>query len=73
VLYRPEAFEALTDALWDEGRIRAAIGAIVADADASFDDQAFWPPIEDWDAGFGNAPLPLTTLYRGASGRRMGP
>jgi hypothetical protein len=67
-LYRPETFEPLTEEPWDEGRVRAAIRAIVADAEESFDQEALWPPVEDWDAGGGTAPLPLTTLYRGASG-----
>jgi hypothetical protein len=34
-LYKPAAFERLTNAPWDEGRVRAAIRAIVADADES--------------------------------------
>jgi Lanthionine synthetase C-like protein len=67
-LYRPEAFEPLTDQPWDEERVRAAIRAIVADAEANLDNEALWPPVEDWDAAGGTAPLPLTTLYRGASG-----
>jgi Lanthionine synthetase C-like protein len=67
-LYRPEAFEPLTDEPWDEGRVRAALRALVADAEACFDEEALWAPVEDWDAAHGTAPLPLTTLYRGASG-----
>ena len=67
-LYLPEAFEPLTDDPWDDDRVRTAIRALVADADKAFDEDALWAPIEDWDAGFGSAPLPLTTLYRGAAG-----
>jgi hypothetical protein len=70
VLYKPEGFEPLTDEAWDEARVREAIRAIVAGADASFDDETLWAPVED-DA-FGSAPLPLTTLYRGASGVAWG-
>ena len=33
MLYRPEAFEPLTDEPWEEARVRSAIKAIVADAD----------------------------------------
>jgi hypothetical protein len=33
VLYRPEAFEPLTDRPWDERRVRNAIDSIVTDAD----------------------------------------
>src|SRR5918992_3279646 len=67
-LYLPEAFEPLTDEPWNEERVHAGIRALVADADKSFDEGALWAPVEDWDAAFGSAPLPLTTLYRGASG-----
>jgi hypothetical protein len=67
-LYRPEAFEPLTDEPWDEERVRGAIRAMVTDAEASFDEEWLWAPVEDWDAAGGTAPLPLTTLYRGASG-----
>jgi hypothetical protein len=67
-LYLPEAFEPLTDDPWDDERVRTAIRALVVDAEEAFDEDAFWAPVEDWDAAFGSAPLPLTTLYRGAAG-----
>jgi hypothetical protein len=67
-LYLPEAFEPLTDEPWDEERVRRGIRALVADAERTFDEDALWAPVEDWDAAFGSAPLPLTTLYRGAAG-----
>jgi hypothetical protein len=78
VLYRPEAFEPLTDEPWDDGRVRAGIAAIVADADAHFDEDALWPANE-WDAW--NSTPPLKDLYCGAGGvvlaleilRRRGP
>ena len=65
MLYDPAAFEPLTDEPWDEGRVRDAIAALVADADAAFDPDALWPANE-WD-GY-NAPLPLKNLYVGAAG-----
>jgi len=65
VLYRPEAYEPLTDEPWDEGRVRAAVRGIVADADAAFDERELWPAHE-WD-GWQSA-LPLTHLYTGAAG-----
>jgi hypothetical protein len=65
VLYRPEAFEALTDARWDEQRAREAIRDIVADADAAFDAERLWPA-DEWDAW--TSPLPLKNLYVGAAG-----
>jgi hypothetical protein len=68
MLYRPEAFETLIDERWDEARVRERVRAIVAEADAVFDETDFWRPVEDWDTGGGSAPLPLTTLYRGAAG-----
>ena len=72
MLYLPEAFDPLTDEPWEETRVRDRIRAIVADADAVFDETDFWQPVEDWDTGGGSAPLPLSTLYRGASGVAWG-
>ena len=65
MLYRPEAFEPLTDETWDEARVRAGIAAIVADADEHFDPERLWPANE-WDAW--NSTPPLKDLYCGASG-----
>ncbi len=65
MLYEPAQFEPLTDELWDPARIEDAIAAIVADTDAAFDPEALWPA-HDWDGW--EEPLPLKTLYVGASG-----
>jgi hypothetical protein len=65
VLYRPEAFEPLTDTPWDEGAVRAGIHAIVADADRAFDPARLWPA-DEWDAW--TSPVPLKNLYVGAAG-----
>jgi lantibiotic modifying enzyme len=65
VLYRPDAFEPLTDEEWDEDRVRDAIRGIVADADDAFDPDELWPA-DEWDAWA--SPLPLKSLYVGASG-----
>jgi Lanthionine synthetase C-like protein len=65
VLYEPELHEPLTDEPWDEGRVRDAIGRIVADADAAFDPERLWPA-EEWDVYL--ATPPLKNLYVGASG-----
>ena len=65
MLYDPAAFEPLTDEQWDEARVRDAIAAIVADADAAFDPDELWPAHE-WD-GY-QAALPLKNLYVGAAG-----
>ena len=65
MLYRPAAFEPLTDGPWDENRIRGGIAAIVADADEHFDAEGLWPANE-WDAW--RATPPLKDLYCGATG-----
>jgi len=65
VLYDPQAFEPLTGERWDESRVRDAIHAIVADADAAFDPDGLWPAHE-WDVY--QATAPLKDLYVGASG-----
>lgn len=65
MLYRPDAFERLTDARWSERRVRRAIGEIVDDADTAYSEADFWPA-DDWDA-WGSS-RPLKTLYVGAAG-----
>lgn len=65
MLYQPELFEPLTDEPWDEGRVRAAIEEIVADADRAFDEHNLWPA-DEWDGW--QTPQPLTMLYVGAAG-----
>ena len=66
MLFDPAAHERLTDRPWSEAGARAAIGAIVADAEGAFDAQALWPAHpRDEEEG----PLPaVTSLYLGASG-----
>jgi hypothetical protein len=65
VLYEPDTFERLTEAPWKEGRVREAIAAIVADADAAFDADALWP-VHEWDEY--REGRPAKVLYAGASG-----
>ena len=65
MLFRPEAFESLTEEAWDEERARSGIRAIVADAEERFDPVALWPA-EEWDSW--GSPTPLTGLYCGAAG-----
>jgi Lanthionine synthetase C-like protein len=65
VLYRPEAFDTLTDRAWDEAWVRVRIGEIVADADASYGHADLWPA-EEWDS-WQNA-TPLKSVYVGAAG-----
>ena len=65
MLYAPDEFEPLSDEPWDERRVRAAIQAIVAAADAAYDPSGLWPA-DEWDAW--QTPVPLTALYAGAAG-----
>jgi hypothetical protein len=65
VLFRPEAFEPLTERAWDAANVRDALAGIVADADAAFDPDTLWPAVE-WDAW--TSPQPMKNLYVGAAG-----
>ncbi len=65
MLYRPDAFTALSPTPWSDNRVREAIAEIVADIDAAFDADALWPAHE-WDGW--STPLPLKNLYVGAAG-----
>ena len=65
VLYRPEAFDPLTERAWDEDWVRRELGRIVADADAAYDPVALWPA-EEWDSW--QTPTPLKALYVGGAG-----
>jgi hypothetical protein len=62
LLFRTSEHEPLEEAEWDETRVRAAIAAIVADAEAAFDG-ARWPahPNDGDDDG-------PTSIYLGAAG-----
>jgi hypothetical protein len=68
VLYDAARHEPLTETLWDEGRVRESIAAIVDDAEGSGVD-AGWPnhPLDDDQE---DEPLldSLTTIYLGAAG-----
>ena len=66
MLYDPPSHEPLTERPWDEGRVRAAIAAIVAETESAFDEAELWPAHpRDLDDG----PLPaVSSLYLGASG-----
>jgi lantibiotic modifying enzyme len=66
VLYRPEAFEPLTDAPWDAVRVRAAIQAIVADADAALRGPKLQWPADEWDSW--HSTRPMKNLYVGTAG-----
>jgi hypothetical protein len=65
VLYRPEEFDALIDESWEDGRVRAAIGRIVADVDRGYRRRPLWPALPDAPVRPGR---PEPTLYGGAPG-----
>jgi hypothetical protein len=66
VLFEPASHEPLVDSPWSEAAARAAIAAIVADAESAFDDEALWPvhPLDE----DGEPLRSPTSLYLGASG-----
>lgn len=66
MLYRPEAFEGLTDESWDAERIRAGIREIVADTDAGLRGPKLLWRADPWDRW--RATSPLKDLYVGAAG-----
>ncbi|MDQ3380035.1 MAG: hypothetical protein M3546_06905 [Actinomycetota bacterium] len=66
MLYRPEAFEPLTDEAWDKRRIEDAIREIVSDTeDALRGPKLLWRA-DDWDRW--RATSPLKSLFAGAAG-----
>lgn len=66
MLYRPEAFEPLVDTPWSEPRARAAIRAIVEDADAAFRGPRLFWRANAWDGWHGTSPM--KNLYVGTAG-----
>jgi lantibiotic modifying enzyme len=66
VLYRPEAFDRLTDTPWDEARARDRIRAIVADADEGWRGPRLFWKAQAWDRW--NSTSPQKNLYVGAAG-----
>ncbi len=65
MLFEPGAHEALADEPWSAERARAAIVAIVADAEAAFDDG--WP-LHPLDRVAEDEPERLRTVYLGGAG-----
>jgi lantibiotic modifying enzyme len=64
-LYKPEAFEPVTETPWNDARVADAIQAIATAAEDVFDNKQLWPAggWESWQM-----PLPLKSLYVGAAG-----
>ena len=65
MLYRREDFEPVADDTWDESRVRAAVGRIVAEADAGHRRQPLWPAPPDSPVAPGR---PEPSLFAGAPG-----
>ena len=67
-LVDPDAHETVTDASWDAERARAAVAAIAAETEASFDPESLWEPHpldeEDDEPPLGR----VASLYLGAAG-----
>jgi lanthionine synthetase-like protein len=66
MLYRPDAFEPLTDEGWDEARVRDGIAEIVAETDAALRGPKLLWRAHNWDNW--HATSPLKNLYVGAAG-----
>jgi hypothetical protein len=66
MLYRPEAFEPLTDERWNERRVRDAIRTIVADVDDGIRGPRLLWRANAWDRW--QATSPMKNLYVGAAG-----
>jgi lantibiotic modifying enzyme len=66
VLYRPDAYDPLTETQWDETRVRDAIRAVVADTDAAMRGPKLMWRAHEWDRW--SATSPMKNLYVGAAG-----
>lgn len=66
MLYRPEAFEPLTNERWSERRVREAIRRIVDDTDEAFRGPRLLWRAHAWDRW--QATSPMKNLYVGAAG-----
>ncbi|HZC28758.1 MAG TPA: LanC-like protein [Gaiellaceae bacterium] len=66
MLYRPDAFEPLTTARWNERRVRDAVRRIVADTDVAFRGPRLLWRAHAWDRW--QATSPMKNLYVGAAG-----
>jgi len=66
VLFRPGAFEPLTDERWNADRVRQAICEIVADTDSALRGQKLFWLADDWDRW--QATSPMKNLFVGTAG-----
>jgi lantibiotic modifying enzyme len=66
MLYRPEAFEPLTDRQWDPSHVRTAVRDIVAEHDRALRGPRLLWQADTWDRW--RSTSPLKNMYVGASG-----
>src|SRR4029079_4520260 len=66
VLYRPEAFDRLTDTPWDKARVRDRSVAIVSDTEAAWRGPKLFWKAHEWDCW--QATSPMKNLYVGSAG-----
>ena len=66
MLYKPDAFDPLTETSWDTARVRDAIRAIVADADTGWRGPKLMWRAHDWDSWHSTSPQ--KNLYVGGAG-----
>ncbi len=66
MLFRPGAFEPLTDERWNADRVRQAICEIVADTDSALRGQKLFWLADDWDRW--QATSPMKNLFVGTAG-----
>jgi lantibiotic modifying enzyme len=66
MLYRPEAFEPLTETQWDEARVRDAIRGMVSDTDAAMRGPKLMWRAHGWDRW--QSTSPMKNLYVGGAG-----
>jgi hypothetical protein len=67
MLFRAQEHEPLRDEPWDERRVRAAIGEVVAAAEAALPAEGLWPAHER-DRDEPEPPDAYTGVYLGAAG-----
>ena len=65
-LYRPDAFDRLTDARWDEAQVRDRIRDIAAETEAAWRGPKLFWKADSWDRW--QATSPLKNLYVGGAG-----
>ena len=65
-LYRPAAFDRVTDTPWDEARVRDRIRDIVSNTDAAWRGPKLFWKANDWDGW--SATSPMKNLYVGSAG-----